>query len=150
MSASGQTHAEAIGLTGYATDASGIGGLVKPGSKISVLRNSPPNSAWISVVDSPSRASPSQLGDQPLHRPIGQGPWHPKERIFFAGTKDKRAITRQLFVIDAPANKVSGVELTDVDIEVLGRTHQKIGLVITEATGSRSRCAAAHTRTGVQ
>ena len=51
----------------------------------------------------------------------------PRNRVFFAGTKDKRAVTSQLFVIDAPMNKVAEVELPDVEIEVLGRTHQKIG-----------------------
>ena len=82
-----------------------------PASKISALRNSPPNSAWTSAVASPSRASRFATG-----KPIASSPgWPrplgiPKERIFFAGTKDKRAITRQFFVIDAPANKVNGVD----------------------------------------
>ena len=128
MSASGQTHAEAIGLTGYATDASGIGGLVK--TRVEDFR----------VEELSTKLSMDQRGRFTVAR-ITLRNWEtnrfiarlakalgiPKERIFFAGTKDKRAITRQLFVIDAPANKVSGVELTDVDIEVLGRTHQKIG-----------------------
>ena len=30
-------------------------------------------------------------------------------------------------VIDAPRNKVASVELNDVDLEILGRTHQKLG-----------------------
>ncbi len=50
-----------------------------------------------------------------------------RNRIFFAGTKDKRAVTKQLFVIDAPRKKVREVDLPDVDIEILGRTHQKLG-----------------------
>ena len=128
MSASGQTHAEAIGLTGYATEADGIGGLVK--SRVEDFR----------VEELSTKLSMDQRGRFTVAR-ITLRNWEtnrfiarlakalgiPKERIFFAGTKDKRAITRQLFVIDAPANKVNGVELTDVDIEVLGRTHQKIG-----------------------
>ena len=128
MSASGQTHAEAIGLTGYATDESGIGGLVK--TRVEDFR----------VEELSTKLSMDQRGRFTVAR-ITLRNWDtnrfiarlakalgiPKERIFFAGTKDKRAITRQLFVIDAPANKVSGVDMTDVDIEVLGRTHQKIG-----------------------
>ena len=47
-----------------------------------------------------------------------------RNRIF-AGTKDKRAATSH--VIDAPQFKVAEVEIPDVVIEVLGRTHQKIG-----------------------
>ena len=122
MSASGQTHAEAIGLTGYATDASGIGGLVK--TRVEDFR----------VEELSTKLSMDQRGRFTVAR-ITLRNWEtnrfiarlakalgiPKERIFFAGTKDKRAITRQLFVIDAPANKVSGVDMTDVDIEVLGR-----------------------------
>ena len=50
-----------------------------------------------------------------------------RDRIWFAGTKDKRAITRQLFVIDARREKVAEVEIPDVEIEIIGRTHQKIG-----------------------
>ena len=50
-----------------------------------------------------------------------------RNRIFFAGTKDKRAVTKQVFIIDAPQNKVAKVEIPDVEIEIMGRTHQKIG-----------------------
>ncbi len=128
MSSSGQNHAEAIGLTGYATGADGIGGLVK--TRVEDFR----------VEELSTKLNMDQRGRFTVAR-ITLRNWEtnrfiarlakalgiPKERIFFAGTKDKRAITRQLFVIDAPANKVSSVELTDVDIEVLGRTHQKIG-----------------------
>lgn len=58
-----------------------------------------------------------------------------RNRIWFSGTKDKRAITRQLFVVDAPVKKVQTVELPDVDIEVLGRTHQRLSLG--DHTGNR-------------
>ena len=51
-----------------------------------------------------------------------------RNRIWFSGTKDKRAITTQLLTIDANENKVAGVSMSDVDIEVLGRTHQKLRL----------------------
>ena len=36
-----------------------------------------------------------------------------RNRIFFAGTKDKRAITKQLFIIDAAQNKVEKVEIPE-------------------------------------
>jgi tRNA pseudouridine13 synthase len=51
-----------------------------------------------------------------------------RKRIWFSGTKDKRAVTTQLFVIDAPTRKVSEVDITDVQIEVLGSTHQKLAM----------------------
>ncbi|MBS72220.1 MAG: tRNA pseudouridine(13) synthase TruD [Thermoplasmata archaeon] len=51
-----------------------------------------------------------------------------RKRIWFSGTKDKRAVTTQIFVIDAPTNKVAEVDIKDVDVEVIGRTHQKISM----------------------
>jgi len=51
-----------------------------------------------------------------------------KNRIFNSGLKDKRAITTQILVIDAPRRKVESVEIPDSTIEVLGRTHQKVAM----------------------
>ena len=51
-----------------------------------------------------------------------------KNRIFSSGLKDKRAITTQILVIDAPRRKVESVEIPDSSIEVLGRTHQKVAM----------------------
>ena len=51
-----------------------------------------------------------------------------RNRIFASGLKDKRAITTQLLVIDAPRKKVESVVIPDTTIEILGRTHQKIGM----------------------
>jgi hypothetical protein len=42
--------------------------------------------------------------------------------------KDKRAITTQILVIDASRNRVEEVEIPDTVIEVLGRTHHKVGM----------------------
>ncbi|MFB6083174.1 MAG: tRNA pseudouridine(13) synthase TruD [Halorientalis sp.] len=50
-----------------------------------------------------------------------------RERISWAGTKDKRAVTTQLFsVADADPEAVAAVDLADADIEVLGRTGRPI------------------------
>ena len=51
-----------------------------------------------------------------------------KNRIFSSGLKDKRAITTQILVIDAPRRKVESVEIPDSTIEVIGRTHQKVAM----------------------
>ena len=51
-----------------------------------------------------------------------------KNRIFSSGLKDKRAITTQILVIDAPRKKVESAEIPDSTIEVLGRTHQKVAM----------------------
>tara|TARA_B100000965_G_scaffold250755_1_gene210886 strand:- start:259 stop:1656 length:1398 start_codon:yes stop_codon:yes gene_type:complete len=117
-----------IGLEGYATDTNGIGGVLK--SRITDFR--------VEEISTPLHLDPK--GRFTVAR-ITLTNWEtnrfctnlarilsiPRNRIFFAGTKDKRAVTQQLFVIDANQNKVSQVEMPDVEIEILGRTHQKIG-----------------------
>ena len=51
-----------------------------------------------------------------------------RNRIWFSGTKDKKAVTTQLMVVDAPVSRVEDVEIKDVDIDVIGRTHQKVAM----------------------
>ena len=51
-----------------------------------------------------------------------------RNRIFSSGIKDKRAITTQTLVIDAPRKKVENVEIPDSIVEVIGRTHHKVGM----------------------
>ena len=51
-----------------------------------------------------------------------------RNRIFSSGLKDKRAVTTQLMVVDAKSKIIEEIEIPDTDIEILGRTHQKIGM----------------------
>ncbi len=51
-----------------------------------------------------------------------------RNRVFSSGMKDKRAVTTQIIVIDAPVHKVEKVKIPDSIIEILGRTHQKVGM----------------------
>jgi tRNA pseudouridine13 synthase len=120
--------AQAIGMIGYATKTDGIGGLIK--ARVSDFRVE--EIATPLHFDNRGRFTVAKvtLTNWETNRFCNQlaaALKIPRNRIFFAGTKDKRAVTSQLFVIDAPMNKVSAVELADVDIEVLGRSHQKIG-----------------------
>ena len=120
--------AQAIGMIGYATKTNGIGGLIK--TRVSDFRVE--EIATPIHFDNRGRFTVAKitLTNWETNRFCNQLSATlkiPRNRIFFAGTKDKRAVTSQLFVIDAPMNKVSAVELPDVEIEVLGRTHQKIG-----------------------
>ena len=120
--------AESIGLDGYATNTEGIGGVLK--ARVADFRveeiSTPVH------LDNRGRFTVAKimLTNWETNRfcnTLAKALSIPRNRIFFAGTKDKRAVTQQLFVIDAPQAKVAGVEIPDVDIEVLGRTHQKIG-----------------------
>ena len=120
--------AQAIGLQGYATDRTGIGGLIK--ARVTDFRVE--EIATQVHLDNRGRFTVAKitLTNWETNRFCNQLSAKlriPRNRVFFSGTKDKRAVTSQLFVIDAPMNKVSEVDLPDVEIEVLGRTHQKIG-----------------------
>lgn len=120
--------AEAIGLTGYAVDAKGIGGILKArvsdfrvdeiSSKISLDPKGRFTAANITLTNWETNRFIAKLA-----RACGIS----RNRVFFAGTKDKRAVTKQVFVIDAPQKRVATVSISDVEIEIIGRTHQKLG-----------------------
>ncbi len=120
--------AEAIGLIGYATDNDGIGGVLK--SRVADFRVE--EIATTITLNPKGRFTVAKitLTNWETNRfcnNLAKRLSISRNRIFFAGTKDKRAVTSQLFVIDAPQFKVEEIEMNDVVIEVLGRTHQKIG-----------------------
>lgn len=120
--------ANSIGLTGYAVDSEGIGGVLKArvadfrveeiSTKISLDPKGRFTAANVTLTNWETNRFISKLASA-----CGIS----RNRIFFAGTKDKRAVTRQVFIIDAPMKRVSNVSLPDVDIEIIGRTHQKLG-----------------------
>lgn len=120
--------AESIGLDGYATETHGIGGVLK--ARVADFR--------VEEISTPvhldnrgrftvARIMLTNWETNRFCNTLAKALSIPRNRIFFAGTKDKRAVTQQLFVIDAPQAKVAAVDIPDVEIEVLGRTHQKIG-----------------------
>ena len=120
--------AKAIGLEGYATKSNGIGGVLK--ARVSDFRVD--EVATPITLDSRGRFTVARVTltnwetnkfCNNLSKRLGIS----RNRIFFAGTKDKRAITQQIFIIDAVQQKVAQIEIPDVEIEILGRTHQKIG-----------------------
>ena len=120
--------ANSIGLTGYAVGSEGIGGVLK--ARVSDFRVEE-ISTNISL-DSKGRftAANVTLTNWETNRFISKlasACGISRNRIFFAGTKDKRAVTRQVFIIDAPQKRVAEVNLPDVEIEIIGRTHQKLG-----------------------
>ena len=120
--------ASKIGLVGYSTHGSGIGGILKArvqdfrveeiSTKITLDPKGRFTAASITLTNWETNRFVTKLAAA-----CGIS----RNRIFFAGTKDKRAVTRQIFIIDAPQKKVASVDLPDVEIEILGRTHQKIG-----------------------
>ena len=120
--------ANTIGLTGYAVDSTGIGGVLK--ARVADFRVDEISTKVSTDTRVRFTAANITLTNWETNRFIGKlakACGISRNRIFFAGTKDKRAVTRQLFIIDAPQKKVAQVEIPDVEIEILGRTHQKIG-----------------------
>ncbi len=120
--------AKAIGLEGYATNTTGIGGVLKARvSDFRVEEISTPISFDSRGRFTVARITLTNWETNKFCNNIAKRLGISRNRIFFAGTKDKRAVTQQIFVIDATQNKVSDLEIPDVEIEILGRTHQKIG-----------------------
>ena len=120
--------ADTIGLTGYAVDCEGIGGVLK--SRVSDFRVDEISTKISLDPKGRFTAANITLTNWETNRFIGKlakACGISRNRIFFAGTKDKRAVTKQVFIIDAPQNRVAKVEMPDVEIEIMGRTHQKIG-----------------------
>lgn len=120
--------AKATGLVGYAVEGRGIGGIIK--ARVADFR--------VEEVTKPIAMDPKgrftvarvTLTNWETNRfvlRIAKILGINRQRIFFAGTKDKRAVTTQTFIIDAPVKSVAAIDLDDVQIEILGRTHQKLG-----------------------
>ncbi len=117
-----------IGLEGYATSTKGIGGVLKARisdfrvEEVSTSIHLDPRGRFTVAKITLTNWETNRFCTN-LARSLGIS----RNRIFFSGTKDKRAVTQQLFVIDANQSKVAGIEMPDVEIEIIGRTHQKIG-----------------------
>ena len=120
--------ANTIGLTGYAVSGKGIGGVLK--ARVNDFRVEEISTKISLDPKGRFTAANVTLTNWETNRFIGKlakSCGISRNRIFFAGTKDKRAVTRQVFIIDAPTKKVAQVSLPDVEIEIIGRTHQKLG-----------------------
>ena len=120
--------ANIIGLTGYAVPGEGIGGVLK--GRVADFRVEEISTKISLDPRGRFTAANVTLTNWETNRFIGKlakACGISRNRIFFAGTKDKRAITRQVFIIDAPQKKVAQVNIPDVEIEIIGRTHQKLG-----------------------
>ena len=118
--------ANAIGLTGYAIDSPGIGGVLKSRvadfrvEEISTNISLDPRGRFTAANITLTNWETNRFINK-LAKACGIS----RNRIFFAGTKDKRAVTRQVFIIDAPVKRVSSVNLPDVEIEIIWKNSPK-------------------------
>ena len=123
------TYLSKVGREKYSTDLSGIGGK---------LRNIPEDFEVreISLIPSYSltgkytiaRVKSRNWETNALIRILAKYLGIYSERIGFAGTKDKRAVTSQLLSFPIDEKKVSTLQIKDVEIEILGKSNRKIKL----------------------
>lgn len=118
-----------LGLHGWAFEGSGIGGLLKvriEDFRVEEVSRTPAldNKGRFTVV----RATLHNWETNRFLRRLAGACGINRNRIFSSGLKDKRAVTTQLLVIDAPRKKVEAVDIPDTELEILGRTHQKVGM----------------------
>jgi len=120
---------ESLGLSNWIVESEGVGGLLKTrveDFRVEEISNIP-------AMDDRGRFTVTRVtmtnweSNRYLRRLAGACGIS-RNRIFSSGIKDKRAITSQILVIDAPRKKVEQVDIPDSEIEVLGRTHQKISM----------------------
>jgi len=123
----------AVGMEYYVSDAPGVGGH---------LRESPEDFRVTEVeafdpdpLDSDPGGYPHLLARVTLHRwdtndfasELSDRLGISRERVSWAGTKDKHAVTTQLFsVAKADPDELRAVDISDADIELLGRTGRPV------------------------
>ena len=118
-----------VGREKYFTNLSGIGGK---------LRNTPEDFEVreISIIPSSlstgkytlARVKVKNWETNALIRILAKHLGIYSERIGFAGTKDKRAVTSQLLSFPVEEERLSLLEIRDVEIDILGKSNRKIKL----------------------
>ena len=120
---------ESLGLVGWSVEEDGVGGLLK----VRVEDFRVEEVSKVPALDPKGRFTVARVTlynwetNRFLNR-LAKSCGISRNRIFASGLKDKRAVTTQILVIDAPRKKVEDVTISDCEIEILGRTHQKVGM----------------------
>lgn len=126
-----------IGIGQYATSSPGIGGILKAAPEDFVVEEisdlPPPGGSLYTVAKVKSRNWESNRLVRQLSRELRVS----RRRIFFAGTKDKRAVTTQLMEFQAPMEAVASIRIADVEISDLYMTNRR--LEIGDLVGNRFR-----------
>jgi tRNA pseudouridine13 synthase len=123
----------AVGMAYYVSDADGIGGRLRHApedfrvTEIEAFEPEPVDAdpgAYNHVL---LRATLRDWDTNDFAAALSDALGASRERVSWAGTKDKRAVTTQLFTVrDADPDAVAAVDLDGADIEVLGRTGRDI------------------------
>ncbi len=125
-----------LGMGVFATDTEPLGGRLRDKVEdfvVEELSNKPPH-----VEDGDYTAltiTARNWETNRLIRQLSRTAKLPRKAIFFAGTKDKRAITTQQFVLACPAGMVEGLEISGVEVGDVYPTDRP--LVIGDLRGNR-------------
>ncbi|MFD1640627.1 tRNA pseudouridine(13) synthase TruD [Halohasta litorea] len=124
---------QAVGIACYVSDADGIGGRlrVKPEDfRVEEIENFDPEPVAADPGAYPEillRATLSEWDTNDFAGRISDALGISRERVAWAGTKDKHAVTTQLFSIrDVDPEAVAALDVRGAEIEVLGRTGRSI------------------------
>ena len=123
------TGEEEVGMLGFITSTPGVGGRLRA-------------EAEDFIVEEESRHPPEVPGGKYTAATVRLRNWETNrfvrqmsrrlgissKRVRFAGVKDKRAITTQLFTIEAPIDSVKGLSMADVDVLSLFTTDRHLTL----------------------
>jgi tRNA pseudouridine13 synthase len=118
-----------IGISIFLTRSQGIGGRLKKNpedfvvNELSIMPEKKDDGAFTAAV---MRARNWETNR--LIRKLARSLRMSRGRIHFAGTKDKRAVTTQLFVIQASPKDVLNLNITDVEVIDAYRTDKRIML----------------------
>ncbi len=123
----------AVGVHHYVSDASGVGGHLRTRSgdfRVREIESFEPEPRDASPGDYPHILLRATLTDWETHDFAGalsDALGISRERISWAGTKDKHAVTTQLFsVADADLDDLQALQIRDAEMKLLGRTGRPI------------------------
>src|SRR2546422_11725586 len=118
-----------VGISQYATSAPGLGGRIKASAEDFIVdevsMDLPRSEAGRYTA---ARLRTRNWETNRLVRELARRLRISRKRIAFAGTKDRRAVTTQLFQIDAPPDLLEGLRLKDVEVLQRFRTARRLEL----------------------
>ena len=124
---------QAVGIEYYVTDSDGIGGTlrVEPADfAVEEIENFDPEPLDADPGSYPEillRATLRSWDTNDFAARLSDALEASRERVSWAGTKDKHAVTTQLFSIsDGDPDAIAALDIRDAEIEVLGRTGRPI------------------------
>lgn len=116
-----------VGMLYYLTDTDGTGGRLKADAEDFVVREvsegpAPSDSGKYTIATVTSRNWETNR----LIRMMAKAMHISRERIGYAGTKDKRAVTSQRMSFECPPSALSGMDLKDVSVSNIYRSDRQI------------------------